>query len=107
MTPLLQVSGIAHNLKAATLQGEYIKKYASYKNAKFYTINSIELMTIRFSTEQEGKEFIQILIDDGVPFLDAERTYAYSDVMDFIRDGRLHGNPVRSTWKDGKYTIQD
>lgn len=107
MIPLLQVVSVSEDFKSICLFGDGKKKYLSFGNSKIYRIGSEDELLIRFSSEMEGVIFVQSLIDDGVPFLDAERTYAYSDVMDFIRDGRLHGNPVRSTWKDGKYTIHD
>lgn len=105
MTPLLQVVSLGHDLKSVCVVGDGKKKYLSYPNTKLYKINVRETLLIRFGSEQEGKDFIQNMIDERIPFLDAERTYAYFDVMDMINEGKLKGKPVRSTWKDGEYIV--
>lgn len=107
MIPPLQVVGVAHDFKSISLIGDKIDKFSSHPGAKVYKVHIRESLVIPFSTEQEGKEFIQKMIDEKVPFVDSERTYAYVDTMDFIKEGKLHGNPVRSTWKDGEYTVHE
>lgn len=107
MTLPIQIIGIANDLKIVDIVGEDKKKYFSFSTVKLFKINNIEILSIRFPTELEGRNFIQKMIDDGVPFIDAERTYAYSDVMEFISEGKLHGKPVRSIWKNGEYVIHD
>lgn len=107
MTPQLQVVSVAHDLKSISLTGDEKSKYLSHPGARLYKIHVRESLLIRFPTVLEGRDFIQKMIDDGVPFIDAERTYAYSDVMEFISEGKLHGKPVRSIWKNGEYVIHE
>lgn len=106
MIPFLQVVSISNNLKGISLIGDVEEKYLNYPGSMPYRIHVMEGVLIRFYTEIEGVEFIQKMIDDGVPFLDSERSYAYVDVLDFIADGRLRGRPVRSIWKNGEYVIE-
>lgn len=85
MIPLLQVVGVAHDLKNISLIGDKKNKFLSNPGAKIYKVHTRESLVIQFLTEQEGKEFIQRMIDEKVPFVDSERTYAYVDTMDFIK----------------------
>jgi hypothetical protein len=105
MIPLLQVVSGGDETKSICLLGEGKKNYLFLPRAKLYKTHVREELLIRFSSEKETLDFFQKMINEKVPFVDAERTYAYVDTMEMIKQGKLHGVPVRSTWKDGVYTV--
>jgi hypothetical protein len=105
MIPLLQVVSGGDETKSICLLGEGKKNYLSYSGAKIYNTHVHEELLIRFSSVKETLEFFQKMIDEKIPFVDSERTYVYTDTLDLIKQGKLKGTPVRSTWKDGVYTV--
>lgn len=109
MNPMLVAVGLGRY--TVNLWGADKGRYLNHPQAKMelYEINGVEEAVIRFPDEKHLLDFLQHLIDSGVPFLDSDYHGGHSVyyiVKDFVKEGILKRNVVRAVWKNGEYRIE-